>query len=94
MTEAQSNARNNGTDDIRRSGRLSVYELFAAQVKRDPNAVAIEQEVCNARMKSSTSALCILRQRCATWDFDTEIASRCFRRTASNTSRLSLPLLI
>jgi acyl-CoA synthetase (AMP-forming)/AMP-acid ligase II len=41
MKEAQSGA--HGTADIRRSGRLSVYELFAAQVKRDPNALAIEQ---------------------------------------------------
>jgi acyl-CoA synthetase (AMP-forming)/AMP-acid ligase II len=41
MKEAQSGA--HGTADIRRSGRLSVYELFAAQVKRDPNTLAIEQ---------------------------------------------------
>src|SRR5271169_105363 len=43
MTEAQSNGGKNGAADIRRSGRLSVYELFAAQAKRDPNTVAIEQ---------------------------------------------------
>ena len=41
MKEAQSSA--HGVADIRRSGRLSVYELFAAQAKRDPNAPAIEQ---------------------------------------------------
>src|ERR1700729_3841490 len=43
MKEAQSSARKTSAADIRRSGRLSVYELFAAQVQRDPNAVAIEQ---------------------------------------------------
>ena len=43
MTEAQSNGRESGAADIRRSGRLSVYELFAARAKRDPHAVAIEQ---------------------------------------------------
>jgi acyl-CoA synthetase (AMP-forming)/AMP-acid ligase II len=42
MKEAQSSARKTSAADIRRSGRLSVYELFAAQVQRDPNAVAIE----------------------------------------------------
>jgi fatty-acyl-CoA synthase len=41
MKEAQSNAR--GAADSRRSGRLSVYELFAAQAKRNPDALAIEQ---------------------------------------------------
>ena len=43
MKQAQSSALKNGATDIRRSGRLSVYELFAAQVTRDPNAIAIEQ---------------------------------------------------
>jgi acyl-CoA synthetase (AMP-forming)/AMP-acid ligase II len=43
MKDAQSSARSTSAADIRRSGRLSVYELFAAQVQRDPNAVAIEQ---------------------------------------------------
>ena len=43
MRDAQSSARKTSAADIRRSGRLSVYELFAAQVQRDPNAVAIEQ---------------------------------------------------
>ena len=32
-----------GAAAIRRSGRLSVYELFAAQAKRNPDALAIEQ---------------------------------------------------
>jgi acyl-CoA synthetase (AMP-forming)/AMP-acid ligase II len=41
MKEAQSSA--HGVADIRRSGRLSVYELFAAQAQRDPNTSAIEQ---------------------------------------------------
>ena len=40
-SEAKSSAGNPA--DIRRSGRLSVYELFAAQAKRDPAALAIEQ---------------------------------------------------
>jgi acyl-CoA synthetase (AMP-forming)/AMP-acid ligase II len=43
MNGAHSNARTTSATDIRRAGRLSVYELFAAQVQRDPNAVAIEQ---------------------------------------------------
>src|SRR5262245_4369798 len=43
MEEAQSSARKTSDADIRRSGRLSVFELFAAQVQRDPNAVAVEQ---------------------------------------------------
>src|SRR5580692_11808604 len=43
MKDAQSSARKTSAADIRRSGRLSVYELFAAQVQRDPDAVAIEQ---------------------------------------------------
>jgi acyl-CoA synthetase (AMP-forming)/AMP-acid ligase II len=41
MKEVSSSAR--GTADIRRSGRLSVYELFASQAKRNPDALAIEQ---------------------------------------------------
>ena len=41
MKEAQSGAC--GAADIRRAGQLSVYELFVAQAKRDPNALAIEQ---------------------------------------------------
>jgi acyl-CoA synthetase (AMP-forming)/AMP-acid ligase II len=41
MMESQSSAR--GAADIRRSGRLSVYELFASQAKRNPDALAIEQ---------------------------------------------------
>jgi acyl-CoA synthetase (AMP-forming)/AMP-acid ligase II len=41
MNEARSSAR--GGVDIRRAGQLSVYELFAAQVRRDPSALAIEQ---------------------------------------------------
>jgi acyl-CoA synthetase (AMP-forming)/AMP-acid ligase II len=43
MKDAQSSARKTSAADIRRSGRLSVYELFAAQVQREPDAVAIEQ---------------------------------------------------
>ena len=43
MKEAQSNARTARAADIRSAGRLSVYELFAAQVQRDHHAVAIEQ---------------------------------------------------
>ncbi len=31
------------TDDVIRTGSLSVYELFAAQVARNPNGVAISQ---------------------------------------------------
>jgi acyl-CoA synthetase (AMP-forming)/AMP-acid ligase II len=42
MKEAQLSARKTSAADIRKAGRLSVYELFAAQVKRDANAVAIE----------------------------------------------------
>jgi fatty-acyl-CoA synthase len=30
-------------DDIRKAGRLSVYDLFAAQAARDPDAIAVEQ---------------------------------------------------
>jgi acyl-CoA synthetase (AMP-forming)/AMP-acid ligase II len=41
MKEGQSRAQ--GAADIRRSGRLSVYELFASQAKRNPEALAIEQ---------------------------------------------------
>ena len=41
MNEARSSA--HGAADIRRAGQLSVYELFAAQAKRDPDALAIEQ---------------------------------------------------
>ena len=43
MKEAQSSARSASAADIRSAGRLSVYELFAAQVQRDPHALAIEQ---------------------------------------------------
>jgi len=41
MHQPQSSAR--GAADIRRSGRLSVYELFAAQAARAPDTLAIEQ---------------------------------------------------
>ncbi len=43
MNEAQSGARTPSANDIRKAGRLSVYELLAAQAQRDPQAVAIEQ---------------------------------------------------
>jgi acyl-CoA synthetase (AMP-forming)/AMP-acid ligase II len=43
MKEVQSSARTTSAADIRSAGRLSVYELFAAQVQRDPHALAIEQ---------------------------------------------------
>ncbi len=44
MTQLQSGAHATTAADIRRAGRLSVYELFAAQVQRNPNAIAIEQQ--------------------------------------------------
>jgi fatty-acyl-CoA synthase len=44
MKDAKSSVRGEGAaPDIRKAGRLSVYDLFAAQVARNPNAVAIEQ---------------------------------------------------
>jgi fatty-acyl-CoA synthase len=65
MKEAQLSARRTSTADIRRAGRLSVYELFAAQVKRDPNAIAIDAGggvlrsygVLNARVERLAAAL-------------------------------------
>ena len=73
MTEAQSNGRESGPADIRRSGRLSVYELFAARAKRDPHAVAIEQgNLCRSYGELNERVL-HLEPRYATWAFDTEM---------------------
>jgi len=64
MKETQLSARQASAADIRRSGRLSVYELFAAQVSREPNAIAIEAGgvrrsygALNARVERLAAAL-------------------------------------
>ena len=64
MNEAQLSARQTSAADIRRAGRLSVYELFAAQVSRYPEAVAIEAGAVrhsygalNARVERLAAAL-------------------------------------
>jgi non-ribosomal peptide synthetase component F len=64
MKETQLSARQASAADIRRSGRLSVYELFAAQVSREPDAIAIEAGAVrrsygalNARVERLAAAL-------------------------------------
>jgi acyl-CoA synthetase (AMP-forming)/AMP-acid ligase II len=64
MKETQLSARLASAADIRRSGRLSVYELFAAQVSREPDAIAIEAGgmrrsygALNARVERLAAAL-------------------------------------
>jgi acyl-CoA synthetase (AMP-forming)/AMP-acid ligase II len=64
MKEAQLSARQTSVAAIRKAGRLSVYELFAAQVAGDPNAVAIEAGsmrrsygALNARVERLAAAL-------------------------------------
>ena len=92
MKDAQSSARKTSAADIRRSGRLSVYErLFAAQVQRDPDAVAIEQGgsrrsygALNERAVRLAAALHGKGVR-----YGDRIGLR--RRTAPNISRSSLP---
>ena len=56
MKDAQSSARRTRAGDIHRAGRLSVYELFAAQASRDPHAIAIE---------AGRRAAILWRARCA-----------------------------
>lgn len=60
----EASERQDATPGIRRAGGLTVYELFAAQVSRDPTAVAIEQDelrlsygVLGARVRKLSGAL-------------------------------------